>query len=362
MSNARQRVYSFWISRKRNLGWPTAWSLFDRFFTDLGPIPKSLYGSFRSRWKICRHDVALPFDAVLEEGGPNAYWEEKAPAWGLSPADRSVGSASPPNELLGRRRKPTRKMERIYYDLIQDSKSPWVDLEEFYEEIGELPKEPLGGRNHYRAAPKDTFLPIGKGNVQWINGEFSCYHHDVIRDLAERNASGDRLPLPDMVSAWRAWTRLRGEETAGKEWPSSWLDSFRDFIYDVGRSEVWSDDKVIPITLVKVDEGKPHGRGNTIWALDPNPPTRKVPTTLKGGTVEYSRTYTFWNTEVRDLAQSGVWPSSWATFQGFAADVGPRPSYDGRLGTLRRKDPSKPHGAGNSFWADPRVDTAGRME
>ena len=92
----------------------------------------------------------------------------------------------------------------------------------------------------------------------------------------------------------------------------------------------------------------------------------------------YKRTFFAWRDLDRDI--QGM-PQSWGHFRNFAMDVGAQPFFDSGgvvgeeihgdydflctypwkggpiLGTLRRKDPSKPHGAGNSFWADPRVDT-----
>jgi hypothetical protein len=126
-------------------------------------------------------------------------------------------------------------------------------VEEFYDEIGDPPK--VGWRSQYRLAPKDPFRPIGKGNAQWLVTTKNPDIKPAVRP-------------PDLVAAQAAWERLKGEDVAAKEWPSAWLDSFRDFIYDIGRSRIEGVDGAgnTPLTLVKVDSKKPHGRGNTLWA------------------------------------------------------------------------------------------------
>ncbi len=145
-----------------------------------------------------------------------------------------------------RYKKVPKKVEAAYYHLVQDSPSPWGTVEEFYDEIGDPPK--VGSKwTVCWPAPKDTFRPIGKGNVHWCMGP----------------AGGEILVQPpDLVAAKAAWERLKGEDIAVKEWPSAWLDSFMDFIYDVGRSTEGD----APLTLAKIDAKKPHGRGNTLWA------------------------------------------------------------------------------------------------
>ena len=155
------------------------------------------------------------------------------------------------------RTKIPEKVSKAYYHLVQDSPSPWSMVEEFYDEIGNPPREkPRWNEHNYRVAPKDSFRPIGKGNIQWVNNEFSC-------------TTGDgTTPLPDMVAAWEFWKKSHQGEAADSEWPSAWLRSFRDFIYDIGRSRIEGVDGAgnTPLTLGKVDAKKPHGRGNTIWA------------------------------------------------------------------------------------------------
>jgi hypothetical protein len=114
-------------------------------------------------------------------------------------------------------------------------------VEEFYDEIGDPPK--VGWRSQYRLAPKDPFRPIGKGNAQWL---VTTKNPDI----------KPAVQPPDLIAARAAWERLKGEDTAAKEWPSAWLDSFRDFIYDIGRSTEGD----APLTLAKVDSKKPHAQ------------------------------------------------------------------------------------------------------
>ena len=190
------------------------------------------------------------------------------------------------------------------------------------------------------SSPKDRLVknddgkPFGPGNARWT--------------VSRMRLSSKGYPY---AKAKEAFKRL---EDSGVPLDRRWR-RFKDFIDEVGFPPDRNGGP--PINLVPKDPSLPIGKGNVMWAPVSKPLTRKDPA--------YLRTYMYWG-ELQHQTAPEMWPSSWATFQGFAADVGPRPSYlteldkiDGRkkfrLAFLRRRNPMHPHGAlpngtFNSYW------------
>jgi hypothetical protein len=229
---------------------------------------------------------------------------------------------------------------------------PWQSFVDFSDDVGFPPKTCADkggvGGNIYRLFAKDPALPIGKGNTVW-----------GVR------APGVTTLFPVTYRrTFRVWGRLRGDWAAQGPWPKEWVESFRLFSNPTtGPGPVPSDapsgSQKPRWTLGRKDPSKPHAVGNTFWVEK----VAEVPASF--GRVKqislfqtdpegYKRTRYFWG----KLRAGGLLPEEWDDFRVFSdprTGPGPVPAAPPDAGlrprwTLGRKDTSKPHAHGNSFW------------